>query len=515
MALEFYEIIKQHAEHQPDHPAVIEAQGTVTYRQLLEQVEGFAGGLDALGLTPDSKLGVMGLNQRETLVATLAGFLKGIPVVPYNYLLTPGDLVYITGDAGVDLIVLNPAFLKDETRPFFSQFRHRILTGPAHEHGLPAEGTRFFDEFTAAGDRGKTTRRHERTAGIPDMILYTSGTTARPKGVMLDESQFHHNTAGVVEHLPFVPEDRAIMALPLFHSFGNIIALVFLRAGGTLILIPQFQPKSILQGITDHKATVLPLVPTIYSFLVQLYERGGHDVTSLRYCISGGAALPHALLHQVEQILGCTVLEGYGLTETSPVIAVNTMEHGSVVGSVGPILPNVTVKIVNDDGTEVAQGEVGEIIVQADTVMRGYWNKPEETAEVLSADGWLKTGDLGHLDENGRLYISAGRKKDLIIRAGENISPLAIENVLMNHPAIAEAAAIGVPHERVGEQVKVCVVKREGAEVTAADLRDFCREKLPAFMIPDSFEFYEALPKTPTGKVLKTQLREEAAQKSQ
>lgn len=514
MALEFYEVLKKHAQNQPDHPAVIETQGTISYRKLLEQVEGFAGGLDGLGLGPDSKLGIMGLNQRETLVATLAGFLKGVPVVPYNYLLAPGDLVYITQDAGVDLIMLNPAFLKDETRPFFAQFRERVLTGPGHDPGLPAETTRFFDEFVMAGDPKKGRVRHQRREGLPDMILYTSGTTARPKGVMLDESQFFKNASGVAEYLPFTPEDSAIMALPLFHSFGNIIALVFLQAGGSLILIPQFQPKSILQGITDHKATVLPLVPTIYSFLVQLYERGGYDAATLRYCISGGAALPHALLHKVEATLGCTVLEGYGLTETTPVISVNTMKDGSVVGSVGPVLNNVTVKIVDDSGKEVPQGEVGEIIVQAETVMSGYWKKPEETAEVLSPDGWLKTGDLGHLDEQGRLYISAGRKKDLIIRAGENISPLAIENALMNHPAIAEAAAIGVPHDRVGEQVKVCVVKREGTEVTVNDLRDHCREKLSAFMIPDTFEFYETLPKTPTGKVLKTQLREEAAQKN-
>ncbi|QPJ62191.1 MAG: long-chain fatty acid--CoA ligase [Candidatus Nitronauta litoralis] len=511
MALEFYKELQEHAQNQPDHPAIIETQETITYKQLLDRVERFAGGLDALDPGPESKLAIMGLNQSETLISMLGAFLKGVPVVPYNYLLTPDDLVYITQDAGVDLMMVNPAFIKDETSPFFKSFRHRILTGPEQGHDFPKEATHSFTTFVEQGDREKGKVRISRPDQVPDMILYTSGTTARPKGVGLNESQFYDNTSGVREHLPFTPEDRAIMALPLFHSFGNIIALVFLRAGGTLILIPQFQPKSILQGITEHKATVLPLVPTIYSFLVQLYQRGEYDATSLNYCISGGAALPHALLHQVEKTLGCTVLEGYGLTETSPVIAVNTMQHGSVVGSVGPVLPNVDVKIVDDQGKEVTQGEVGEILCKAPTVMQGYWKKPEETKEVLTEDGWLKTGDLGHLDEQGRLYISAGRKKDLIIRAGENISPLAIENVLMNHPAVAEVAAIGVPHERMGEQVKVCLVLREGAEATIQDLRNYCREKMPAFMTPDSFELYEALPKTPTGKVLKTQLRGEAA----
>ncbi|MBT5762224.1 MAG: AMP-binding protein, partial [Nitrospina sp.] len=312
---------------------------------------------------------------------------------------------------------------------------------------------------------------------------------------------------GFLEHLHFTPEDKVILALPLFHSFGNIIALVLLRTGATLILLKQFQPKSILASIAQHKATILPLVPTIYSFLVELYARGGYDVSSLRYCISGGASLPEALLKKVEEGLGVTVIEGYGLTETSPVIAVNTMKDGSVPGSVGPVLPNVELDIVDDSGKQVAQGEVGEIRVRGVTIMKGYWNKPEETAETLSADGWLRTGDLGHLDEKGRLFISAGRKKDLIIRAGENVSPLAIENALMGHPAIAEVAAVGIADERIGEKVKVCVVLRQDTDATEQELKSFCRQKLPAFMTPDMFQFMESLPKTATGKILKSELR--------
>jgi long-chain acyl-CoA synthetase len=273
--------------------------------------------------------------------------------------------------------------------------------------------------------------------------------------------------------------------------------------------LPQFQPKAILAAIERHQATVLPLVPTIYSFLVQLVARGEHNVSSLRYCISGGAALPHALLHKVEDLMKVTVLEGYGLTETSPVISVNTIKEGSVVGSVGPALPGVELKIVDEQGQAVPQGDVGEIFVKGATVMSGYWKLPDESREVLTADGWLKTGDLGHLDEQGRLYISAGRKKDLIIRAGENVSPLAIENILINHPAIMETAAVGIPHPRLGEQVVACIVLREGHQATDLELKKYCREKLPPFSVPDHFQFYETLPKNPVGKILKTQLREE------
>jgi long-chain acyl-CoA synthetase len=510
MALEFYKLIKTHAQAQPDHPAIIDGEATVTYAQLLDQVERFAGGLDSLDLNPDSKLGLLCLNQKEYLIALLGALLKGLPVIPYNFMLTPEDLIYITRDAGVDHLVVNPAFIKPETVPFYSKFKTRIITSPAPDSGLPAEGTIPFKDFLQSAQPDKAQARHSRNEGIPDVIMYTSGTTAKPKGVMLNEGMFDINSKGVEAHLPFKAEDRAIMALPLFHSFGNIIALLILRVGGTLILMPQFQPKSILTAIDRHQATVLPLVPTIYSFLVQLVARGDYNVSSLRYCISGGSALPHALLHKVEEIMKVTVLEGYGLTETSPVISVNTIKKGSVVGSVGPVLPDVELKIVDEQGQAAPQGDVGEIFVKGATVMPGYWKLPEENREALTADGWFKTGDLGHLDAQGWLYISAGRKKDMIIRAGENVAPLAIENVLVNHPAIMEAAAVGVPHQRLGEQVVACIVLREDQQATESEMKEHCREKLPPFSVPDHFIFYETLPKNPIGKVLKTQLREEA-----
>ncbi|MBT3922427.1 MAG: AMP-binding protein [Nitrospina sp.] len=502
----FYQYLKEHAEKNPTHPAIIEGESCLSYGDFVTQIERFANALSQFNLNDKSKIGLLCLNQKEYLIAFFAALLKGVPVVPFNFMLKPEDLVYITQDAGIDTLVVDSAFVKPEVAPFFKFFPNKILTGPADPE-LVGEGTLSWDEFLASGTPGRSVTKHERGEIIPDVILYTSGTTAKPKGVMLEESQFNENCTGFLEHLHFTPEDKVIVALPLFHSFGNIMALVLLRSGATLILLKQFQPKSILDSIAQHKATILPLVPTIYSFLVQLYARGGYDVSSLRYCISGGASLPEALLKRVEEGLGVTVIEGYGLTETSPVIAVNTMKDGSVPGSVGPVLPNIELEIVDDSGKSLKQGEVGEIRVRGKTVMKGYWNKVDETAETISAEGWLRTGDLGHLDENGRLYISAGRIKDLIIRAGENVSPLAIENALMNHPAIVEVAAVGIPDERVGEKVKVFAVVREGSQANEQELKELCRKKLPAFMIPDAFQFMESLPKTATGKILKSELR--------
>lgn len=514
MALEFYKALKTHAENFPDKAAIIEGESSMSYAELLERVEKFAGALDSLSPGPKSKIGILTVNQKEFIIAFLGSFLKGIPVIPINFLLRPEDLAHIVQEAEIDTLIVDKMFVTPGMEGFFKLFKNKITVGEVGEPEILGEGSRGFDSFVAKGDRQSASKRHERDAGIPDVILYTSGTTAKPKGVMLDESQFYANTTGILMNAPFKTEDRAIMALPLFHSFGNIIALLFIRIGGTIILIRQFAPKTILANITDHKATILPLVPTIYSFLLDAYARGGgYDVSTLRCCVSGGAALPTALLHMVEEALNVTVLEGYGLSETSPVIAVNTFADGSVPGSVGPVLPNVKIKIVDDEGNELEKGGQGEIVVSGETIMRGYWKQPAATEEILSSDGWLKTGDLGHIDEQNRLYISAGRKKDLIIRAGDNVSPLAIENVMMNHPAIAEAAAIGVPHERKGEQVILCISFREGQGADDLELKEYCRKNLPSFMTPDFIKIYKTLPKNATGKVLKTQLKDEAMRK--
>jgi len=505
MALEFYNYIKKHAEKTPDHPAIIDGDHTLTYRELLEQIENFSSALTGLDLNPHSKLGIFCLNQKEYIIAFLGALHKGLPIVPFNFLLGPEDLVFITKNAGVDTLVVDSMFIKKETLPFFQMFLHKIVVGEVDLTPL-GPGTLAFEEFLQRGNRKEGP--HTKDPSIPDTIFYTSGTTGRPKGVMLNEKQFDANCDGFLEHLEISGKDRAIVALPLFHSFGNIMSLVLLRQGATLILLRQFAPKTILATVTKHQATLLPLVPTIYSFLLDIFARGGYDVSSLRACISGGASLPEALHEKVRDILGTTVLEGYGLTETSPVIAVNTFQNGGVPGSVGPVLKNLQLKIVDETGQPVKQGDVGEILVKGETVMQGYWQNPKETEEILTSDGWLKTGDLGHMDANNLLYISAGRKKDLIIRAGENVAPLTIENVMMNHPGILEVAAIGIPDERLGEKVKVCVVLREGATADAHALKEFCRKRLPAFMIPDSIQFYESLPKNATGKILKTKLRE-------
>ena len=250
MAIEFYNLIKNHAENTPDHPAIIDDETIITYRQLLEQVEGFAGGLTTLELNLNSKLGLLCLNQKEYLVALVGAFLKGLTVIPFNFLLTPEDLIYISQDADIDTIVADSAFIKPEIIPFIQSFKNKILVGGTDSVEID-NNTIAYESFIKDNLRSNAGPRHTRGDSIPDMIMYTSGTTAKPKGVMLDESQFAANSRDSLVHIPISADDRIIVALPLFHSFGNIMALMVFMAGGTLILLKQFAPKLILQSITN------------------------------------------------------------------------------------------------------------------------------------------------------------------------------------------------------------------------------------------------------------------------
>ena len=504
--MSFYQYLKEHAYKDPSHPAIIEGDTCLSYGDFVSQIECFASALSKFKLNANSKIGLLCLNQKEYLVAYFAALLKGVPVIPFNFMLKPEDLVYITQDAGIDTLIIDSTFVKPEITPFFKFFPNKILIGPADSDQV-GEGTISWNEFMALGDPNASLTKHKRGEGLPDVILYTSGTTAKPKGVMLEENQFDANCTGFLEHLHFTPEDKVIVALPLFHSFGNIMALALLRSGATLILLKQFQPKTILESIAQHKATILPLVPTIYSFLVQLYARGGYDVSSLRYCISGGASLPEALLKRVEEGLGVTVIEGYGLTETSPVIAVNTMKDGSVPASVGPILPNVELEIVDEAGKSLKQGEVGEIRVRGETVMKGYWKKSDATAETLSADGWLKTGDVATMDADGFVTI-VDRVKDMLISGGENVYPAEIENVLLSHEKITDAGVIGIPSAKWGES-PLAVIVRADESISAEDVMAHCVGKLAPFKTVKAVEFVEEIPRNASGKILKRQLREQ------
>lgn len=500
-----YQLLEKQVAQSPEKLFVVEDETRWTYQEFQQKVNRLASALVKHGIQPGDRVALMYLNQKEFLVGFWAVLRAGGVVVPMNLQLPPQDMMFVLQDAGCRLVLATASLakaLEGKSIP--------VIADHQESPTFPA-----WEDAVVEGDPQFTPAHPDAAPNAMRILMYTSGTTGRPKGVMLSEENLMANLMGIDPVIQFAPEDRVLLALPLFHAFGLIIGIYVLSLGGTLALVPRFAPKKILHQLTTEKITILPLVPTMFGILLEGAEKVGVEAfQSLRLCVSGGASLPPDLLKRIESVLGMTVLEGYGMTETSPVLAVNSPEVGSIPRSVGKPLPNVEMKLVDDAGREVPQtagepsGE-GEIWVRGPNVMLGYYNLPEATAEILSPDGWLKTGDLGHFDPQGNLFISGGRKKDLIIKAGENISPLRVEHVLHDHPAIMDASVIGVADPKLGEEVLACIQFRPGQSATEPELKKFCRQHLPPFMVPECFRVYEDLPKNPTGKVLKNVLREE------
>jgi long-chain acyl-CoA synthetase len=342
------------------------------------------------------------------------------------------------------------------------------------------------------------------------IILYTSGTTGKPKGAMLTHKNLYSNASDVGDYLRMNDQDRVITTLPLFHVFCLTVALnAPLLSGATLLIAPKFSPKEIFELAKEYEATVFAGVPTMYNFLYQYPESNPEDFKSLRLCISGGASLPVALLTNFEKKFNVLVSEGYGLSEASPVTCFNPLDRPRKAGSIGTSILHVENKIVNELGEELPVGAVGELIVSGPNVMKGYYKMPEETASAIR-DGWLYTGDLARMDEDGYFYI-VDRKKDLIIVGGFNVYPREVEEVLYNHPDIVEAAVLGVPDLNLGEAVK-CYVVSKNPNTTEEQLLEYCREHLAKYKVPYSIEFLEELPKNTTGKILRRALKTQITQ---
>jgi long-chain acyl-CoA synthetase len=346
----------------------------------------------------------------------------------------------------------------------------------------------------------------DREADEVAVILYTSGTTGTPKGASLTHSNLVRNCEASRSLFDLGSDAVTLGALPLFHSFGQTCGLnATIAAGGTLTLIPRFDPAKALSIIERDRVNVFLGVPTMYGAMLHHPERENFSTSSLQLCGSGGSAMPVELLRGFDEAFGCKVLEGYGLSETSPVASFNHRDRERKPGSIGTPIEGVEMKVVDEDGNEVEQGEVGEIVIRGHNVMKGYWGRPDATAEAIDDEGWLHTGDMARVDEDGYFFI-VDRKKDMIIRGGYNVYPREIEEVLYEHPAVREAAVLGVPHESLGEEVGAAVALKHGAETDVDELRQFVKEQVAAYKYPRVIWFVDELPKGPTGKILKREI---------
>ncbi len=462
----------------------------MTYRALDEASARVAGLLRERGLGPGDRVGIMMPNVAEVPVVYYGILRAGAVVVPMNPLLKAREVAYYLGDSGAGLVFAWHAF-DAEARAGAEQ---------AEAECIVVDEVSFADLLSSAAPVLRVT---DRLAEDTAVILYTSGTTGQPKGAELTHGNLLSNTdIARTEIVRARPEDVIFGGLPLFHVFGQTVALnVAVASGACLTLLPRFDPAQALRIIASHQVTVFEGVPTMYVALLHQPGRADYDVSCLRTCISGGAAMPVEVLRGFEDTFGCRVLEGYGLSETSPVASFNHPGRERKPGSIGTPIRGVQMRVVDNSGHEVPQGEVGEIVIRGANVMKGYWRRPDATAEAIRG-GWFHSGDLARVDEDGYFYI-VDRKKDLIIRGGYNVYPREIEEVLYEHHAVAEAAVIGLPHPALGEEVGAAVTLKPGASVSAGELRDYVKGQVAAYKYPRQLWIVDALPKGPTGKIQK------------
>jgi long-chain acyl-CoA synthetase len=426
-------------------------------------------------------------------VAYYGALRAGAVVVPMNPLLKSGEIGYSAGDCEARTILTGGPSLPQ-------------ATAAAQELGITCTNV-TGEDFAAALDGARPDAALvERADDDAAVILYTSGTTGRPKGAVLTHGNLRSNTATVARLLGITGDDTVFGGLPFFHVFGQTCGLnAAVLTGACVTLLPRFDAAKALRILTRDRVTVMEGVPTMFVALLAAADAaGGASVDTVRVSATGGSAMPVEVLHRFEAAFGCPVVEGYGLSETSPVVTLGAVDGVRRPGSIGVPVDGVEVRLLDDEGKEVTEGEVGEIAVLGPNVMRGYWNRPEADAAAFT-DGWFRTGDLARRDEDGHYFI-VDRKKDLIIRGGYNVYPREIEEVLYTHPAVAEAAVIGLPHELHGEEVCAVLTLKPGTAATAEELRDYVKERVAAYKYPRTVHLVEALPKGPTGKILKREL---------
>jgi long-chain acyl-CoA synthetase len=479
----------------PDRAGIRIGEQTIDYHALDDASSRVAALLTARGLGLGSRVGIMLPNVPEFAVVYYGVLRAGGVVVPMNPLLKSREVAYYLGDSMASMIFA------------WHGVAGEIADGvrEAGAEAIVVDPSSFAELLSAAGPAPEVVERAEDDTAV---ILYTSGTTGQPKGAELTHAGLIANAEITRNDLLQVGGDDVIFGgLPLFHSFGQTCTLnTAVAAGATLTLLPRFDPAQALRILAEHRATVFAGVPTMYGAMLQVPERADYDLSALRVCVSGGAAMPVEVLRRFEDTFGCVVLEGYGLSETSPVASFNHPDRERKPGSIGTPIRGVQMRVVDEAGVEVPLGEVGEIAIRGHNVMKGYWNKPEATAEAVSADGWFRTGDIGKVDEDGYFFI-VDRKKDLIIRGGYNVYPREIEEVLYEHPDVVEVAVIGVPHPELGEEVGAAVVVKPGATATPDQLRAYVEANVAAYKYPRRVWLVDALPKTSTGKILKREIR--------
>ncbi|VAX06891.1 Long-chain-fatty-acid--CoA ligase [hydrothermal vent metagenome] len=499
------EILRATAHALPNVPAIRFPDRVVTFSEVDQAADAIAASLAEQGINKGDRVALYCINSDDFAIIYCGIIKAGAVVVPVNLLLNPKEIGFILQDAGIKGLFYHQAFASsvDTLRSAIKGLQFCISIGLQDAD----HSDQRFEDLRAT----KSTPPLLTLDPVEDLaaILYTSGTTGRPKGAMLTHSNLVSNTYSVATAMQFQPEkDVLLVVLPMFHSFAATVGMLTpLLHGMSFAPVPRFDPAGISETISAVGATVFLGVPSMYNVLLRLPEEQLQKWATVRYVVSGGSAMPVAIMAQFEQRFGIPVHEGDGPTECSPVTCVNPIGGESKPASVGLPVPDVEIEIFTDDGSLLPVAEIGEICVRGPNVMKGYWNLPDATAESFFGD-WLRTGDLGYKDEDGYLFI-VDRTKDMIIVNGMNVYPRMVEEVLYQHPQLAEVAVVGEPNERHGEIPVAHVVLQDGAEITATEVRAYCLKNMGRHQVPRKVFIRESLPKNAAGKILKRELRRE------
>lgn len=517
-----HELLHRRVEASPDKEFLFDQAGgrVFTYREFEREVERAARLLLSLGARKGERVSLFLTNSVEYFILYFACFKIGAWAGPVNALLKSQEVEFVINDSGATIAVTQPDLLPklEEARKNLPALRNVVVVVGGQWSVVRGQAGERRAGDESAGNESKdkevnqlTTDHRPPTIAEPTtadeaVIIYTSGTTGKPKGVLLTHGNFLSNARQIAEWLQLSEHDRALMIMPLFHVNALMTTgLAALWAGGSVVLAPRFTASHHWEIVERYKVTYFGSVATMLSMLINSYAEGvpqGTDISSLRFALCGSAPVPVEVMKRFESLFGFPVIEGYGLSESTCRSTFNPIDDRRI-GSVGLPIGN-EMKVFDDDDHEFPAGQIGEIVLRGSNIMKGYYRNEAATREAFRS-GWFHTGDLGYRDEDGFFYV-VDRKGDMIIRAGENIYPREIDETLYQHPAIKDAATIGIPDPLYGEEVKSFVVLKEGERATEEEIIAFCRERLADFKCPRRVEFLEEIPKGPTGKLLKREL---------